>query len=103
MSKSSKLRVTALALAIVAIVPAAPSAWAFSTENINANQNGNSRFADPDDQVKNGQTPFGPNGPTVHFGTSSNNSGASPFSSRFGGNANSPPPNPYAMPPGQGN
>src|SRR5580658_9071665 len=103
MIQSWKLRLAAAALAIAAVALAAPSAFAFSTENINANQNGDSRFADPDSQVKNGQTPFGPSGPTVHFGTSSNNSGASPFSSRFGGNANSPPPNPYAMPPGQGN
>ena len=40
-------------------------------ENLSANPDGNSRFADPDDQVKNfGQSaqPFGENGPTVQFG-----------------------------------
>ena len=40
-------------------------------ENLSANPDGNSRFADPDDQVKNfGQSaqPFGGNGPTVQFG-----------------------------------
>ncbi len=101
MTQSSKLRLAAAALAIAAVALAAPSAFAFSTENLSVNQNGNSRFADPDSQVKNGQTPFGPNGPTLHFGASP---GTSPYSSRLGGsNMNNPPPNPYAMPPGNGN
>ena len=95
MTQSSKLGWTA-ALAIAAVTLTAPSAFAFSTENLTVNQNGNSRFADPDSQVKNGQNALGPNGPIVHFGPSS--------SSRFGGsNSNYPPPSPYAMPPGNGN
>jgi hypothetical protein len=101
MTQSSKLRLAAAALATAAVALAAPSAFAFSTENLSVNQNGNSKFADPDSQVKNGQTLFGPNGPTVHFGTSP---GQSPYSGRLGGsNSNNPPPSLYAMPPGNGN
>jgi len=101
MIQSSKLRLAAAALAIAAVTLSAPSAFAFTTENLSADQNANSRFADPDSQVKNGQSVFGPNGPSLHFGTSP---GLSPYSSRLGGsNLNNPPPNPYAMPPGNGN
>ena len=96
MTQSSKLGLAA-ALAIAGLALSAPSAFAFTTENLNVNQNANSRFADPDSQVKNGQSPFGPGGPAVHFG-------ASPYNRFQGGsNSNYPPPNPYAMPPGNGN
>ena len=97
MIRSSKLRFAAAALALAGVALSAPSAFAFSTENLNVNQNGNSRYADPDGQVKNGQNTWGTGtgGPTVHFGTSPTN--------RFGGSSNYPPPNPYAMPPGNGN
>ena len=49
----------------------APSARAFTMENLSVGGNGSSRFADPDERVKNfgqGSQPFGPNGPTVQFG-----------------------------------
>jgi hypothetical protein len=103
MSQSTRLRfAVATALAIAMLSQAIPSAWAFSTENLSVNQNGNSRYADPDDQVKNGQSaqPFGPGGPVVHFGAG----GSQPYN-RFQGssNYNYPPPQPYAMPPGNGN
>jgi hypothetical protein len=93
MTRSLKLRFVVAALAIATVAATAPSAFAFSTENLNVNQNGNSKLADPDSQVKNGQTttPFGPSGPSLHFGSSTN---------RAGGSSNGPPPNPYAMPPG---
>ena len=61
----------AAALAIVVVALTSPSARAFTMENLSANPDSNSRFADPDDQVKNfGQSaqPFGENGPTVQFG-----------------------------------
>jgi len=102
MSQSTKLRFAATtALAIAALSLAIPSAWAFSTENLSVNQNGGSRYADPDDQVKNGAQPFSSNGPIVHFGAGA---GPQPFN-RFQGssNYNYPPPQPYAMPPGNGN
>ena len=95
MTQSSKLRLAA-AVAIFGLVLSAPSAFAFSTENLNVNQNGNSRFADPDGQVKNGQTTLGPGGPSLHFGSS-------PYSRFQGGSNSNPPPSPYAMPPGNGN
>lgn len=104
MSQSTKLLFAATtALAIAALSLAIPSAWAFSTENLSVNQNGGSRYADPDDPVKNsGQTtqPFGPGGPIVHFG---GGAGPQPFNHSGSSNYNYPPPQPYAMPPGNGN
>jgi hypothetical protein len=81
---------------VAALALAAPSAWAFSTETLNAGQNGNSRFADPDDQVKNfGQRPFGANGPMFQFG------GGSVYG-RPGFAPTPTPPQPYAKPLGNG-
>jgi hypothetical protein len=97
----------ALALGIAAIALTAPPARAFTQENLSASQGG-STFADPDDRVKNfgqgGTQLFGPNGPTVQFGAQQG-PGYSPYSqfNRFQGNGyNNPPPNPYAMPLGNG-
>lgn len=87
----------ALAIAVVALT--SPSARAFTMENLSANPDGNSRFADPDDQVKNfGQSaqPFGENGPTVQFGAGQGYVGGLrgvPFG--FQGGDNATPPDPY--------
>jgi hypothetical protein len=109
MLRLTQLPFAALALGIVAVALTGPPAWAFTQENLSASQGG-SRFTDPDDQVKNfgqgGTQLFGPNGPTVQFGAQQGPSQYSPLSplNRFQGNGyNNPPPNPYAMPLGNGN
>jgi len=107
MLRSTQLHFAAIVLAIAAVSMTAPAARAFTQENLNVNGNGNSRFADPDDQVKNfgqGAQPFGPDGPVVQFGTQQGQP-YSPFSSSRGfqgGMNNGPPPQPYAMPQGHG-
>jgi hypothetical protein len=106
--RSTQLHFAALALAIAAISLAAPAARAFTQENFNASVGGNSRFADPDDQVKNfgqGAQPFGPGGPTVQFGAQQGQpfSPFSPFNRYQGGNNYGPPPDPYSRPLGNGN
>ena len=64
-------------------------------ENLSGNSDGNSRYADPDGQVKNGMTPFGQNGPMVQFGAGSP---YSPLRAPFAGSAPSgPPPEPYNL------
>jgi hypothetical protein len=105
----TQLPFAALALGIAAVALTDAPARAFTQENLSANQNGGSRFADPDDQVKNfghgGTQLFGPNGPTVQFGAQQGPGQYSPFSpfNRFQGNGfNSPPPDPYARPLGNG-
>ena len=94
------LHVAAVALAIGAVSMAGTSARAFTMENMNAS-GGGSNFADPDDQVKNLGPAYkfsGPGGPTVQFGTQPQQ----PLG-RFQGFAPaSPPPLPYARPPGNG-
>lgn len=99
MTRSMLTGIGAAAL-VAAVTLTAPSAWAFSTENLNTSQNGNSRFADPDDQVKNfgqGSQPFGSNGPTLQFG------GGSVYGRPGLGFAPTPtPPQPYAKPLGNG-
>ena len=59
-------------------------AHAFTTENLRTGSDASSRYADPDNQVKNfgqgqGYQPFGPNGPTMQL-----NTGQSPMSRPFG-------------------
>lgn len=89
----------AVALAVAAVALTNPSARAFTMENLSANPDGNSRFADPDDQVKNfGQSaqPFGENGPSVQFGAGQGPVGGFrgvPFG--FQGGADPTPPDPY--------
>ncbi len=89
----------AAAVAIVAVGWTSPPARAFTIENLSANPDGNSRFADPDDQVKNfGQSaqPLGENGPSVQFGA-----GQGPVGGFLGvpfglqGGAGATPPDPY--------
>jgi len=102
----TQLHLATAALAIAAVALSAVSARAFTQENLNAtNADGTSRFADPDDQVKNfggGSQPFGQNGPIVQFGAQSSTM-MGPFGPWGNGFNNGPaPPDPYAMPPGNG-
>lgn len=100
----TRLHFAALVLAIATLSLSGPSARAFTQENLNAtNPDGSSKFADPDDRVKNYQ-PFGQSGPTVQFGASAvpGPGPYAPFSPYgFRGN-NVTPPDPYARPLGNG-
>jgi hypothetical protein len=72
----------ATALALAAVAWAASSAHAFTIETLGNGGDGSSRFADPNERVKNfglGSQPFGSNGPTVQFGA-----GQSPTGRPFG-------------------
>jgi hypothetical protein len=109
MLRLMQLHVAAVALAIAAVFMSAPAARAFTQENLNSSGYG-SKFADPDDQVKNfgqGATPFGQNGPIVQFGAQQGpgaGSAYSPFNRFQGGGMNyGPPPDPYSRPLGNGN
>jgi hypothetical protein len=90
----------AATLAIAVVASTSPSARAFTMETLSANPGDNSRFADPDDQVKNfgqGAQPFGENGPSVQFGVQQGPIGGfrgAPFGA-FQGGANAIPPDPY--------
>jgi hypothetical protein len=93
--RSNQLHLAAAIVALGAIALAGPSARAFTMENLSASSDGNSRYADPDGQVKNGMTPFGQNGPMVQFGAGSP---YSPLRAPFAGSAPSgPPPEPYNL------
>src|SRR5512143_1039425 len=92
------LRLTQLRFATLAVFAAAPalaassaavsSARAFTMETMSANGGNTTRFADPNDRVKNfesqGSRPFGQNGPVVNFGAGQSNR---PF-----GHGYAPPP-----------
>jgi len=89
----TQLRFAALALCAAALALAASSvavspARAFTMENLSVNGGNTTRFADPNDRVKNfesqGSRPFGQNGPVVQFGA------GQPYSRPFGRYA--PPP-----------
>jgi hypothetical protein len=91
------LRFAALALSVATIAFASRPASAFSFENQGASGDG-SKFADPDEQVKNFGS--GPGGPVVQFGAQPGVGPAfSPLHfngpSSFQGGANSVPPDPY--------
>jgi hypothetical protein len=80
---------SALILAIAAVSLTAPSARAFTMENLSTSGGNTTRFADPDERVKNfgqGSKPFGQNGPIVQFGA-----GQSPYSRPFGMHGYMPP------------
>jgi hypothetical protein len=66
------LAVFAAATALAASSVAVSSARAFTMENMSTNGGNTTRFADPNDRVKNfesqGSRPFGQNGPVVNFG-----------------------------------
>jgi hypothetical protein len=77
---------------------------AFSQENLGSGGGSNSRFADPDEQVNNfgrGAHPFGSNGPVVQLGAQQGQ--LAPFARYQGNGFNSPPPEPYSRPLGNGN
>lgn len=97
----------AAALAIAAVTLSGPAARAFTQENLNVSGDGSSRFADPDDQVKNfgqGARPFGQNGPVVQFGAGAGSGSPTPFNrfNNFNSINSGPPPDPYARPLGNG-
>jgi hypothetical protein len=97
--RSTQLRLAAALLALGTVALAGPSARAFTMENLSASSDGNSRYADPDGQVKNGLMPFGQNGPTLQFGAG-NSSGSYPsYRSPYAGFAapSQPPPEPYNL------
>ena len=107
MLRSTQLHFAAAALAIAVVSLTGPSAQAFTMESLSANPD--SRFADPDDQVKNfgqgtqGLQPFGQNGPMVQFGARQGPIGAmGPFSHFQGNGFNDAPPDPYSRPLGNG-
>ena len=91
-----QLRFSAIALFAAAAGFAASSvavspAHAFSMESLSTNGGNTTRFADPDERVKNfgqGTQPFGQNGPVVQFGA-----GQSPYHS-FGPRGGYAPPQP---------
>jgi hypothetical protein len=108
--RSTQLYFAAIALAIAAVSMTAPAARAFTQENLNVNGSGGSKFADPDDQVNNfgqGIQPFGSGGPVVQFGAQGQQGQSipsfSPYRGFQGGVNSGPPPQPYAMPLGNGN
>jgi len=108
MLRLTQLHFAAVVLAIAVVSVTAPAARAFTQENLSVSGNGNSRFADPDDQVKNfgqGAQPFGPGGPVVQFGAQQGQpySPFSPFNHFQGGLNSGPPPDPYSRPLGNGN
>jgi hypothetical protein len=101
----TQLHLAAGVLAIAMVSLTGASAHAFTTETLSAGSDGNSQFADPDEQVNTaaGRTiqPFGPSGPMMQFGGRSG-----PMMTPYGfqgGGANSTPPDPYARPLGFGN
>jgi hypothetical protein len=108
MLRSTQLHFAAIVLAIAAVSMTSPAARAFTQENLNVNGSGGSRFADPDDQVKNfgqGVQPFGSGGPVVQFGGQDQGQSFpsySPYHGFRGGMNSGPPPEPYARPLGNG-
>ena len=81
----------AAAVAFIASSVAVPSAHAFTMENLSTNGGNTTRFADPNDRVKNfdsqGSRPFGPNGPVVQFGAGAGQPYSRPFNHGY-----APPP-----------
>jgi hypothetical protein len=83
-----QLRFAAIALFATAAAFAASSvavspAHAFSMESLSTNGGNTTRFADPDERVKNfqsqGSRPFGQNGPVVQFGAGAGQVTPRPF------------------------
>jgi hypothetical protein len=100
MLRLTQLHFAAVILTIAAIPLTSLPARAFTMENLSANPNGNSRFADPDDQVKNfgpGARPFGQNGPIVQFGVQPGVQPPFGHSPGFGFAPSPPPPQPYNL------
>jgi len=97
--RTTHLGLAAVALAIAAFPLSGSQAGAFTFETVGPNGNGGQQFADPDDQVKNfgsgGTQPFGPGGPTVHFGAQQGPLFGGPFGRFQGSSPNDIPPDPY--------
>jgi hypothetical protein len=95
--RSIQLHLAAAVFTVAALALTGPSARAFTMENLNADPG--ARFADPDNQVKNGVMPFGQDGPSVQFGAQSGVVGPSPYlhvpSAGFA--PSNPPPDPYNL------
>jgi hypothetical protein len=104
MRRSAQLRFAAVAFgavtsAVAMVSLAAPCAHAFTMESLSTGGN-STRFADPDERVKDfgqGAHPFGQNGPVVQFGGSAGAAGQGgsyvrPFSGPHGGFYGPPPP-----------
>jgi hypothetical protein len=94
------LALVVAAAAAVSLIGGSP-ARAFTFENQSGSADGRSRFADPDDQVKNfgqGAQPFGQNGPIVQFGAQPGGA-VSPFGHSPGAGfaPSPPPPQPYNL------
>jgi hypothetical protein len=100
MLRLMQLRLAAAALFTTAAVSlTAPSASAFTQENVRPDANGNYTFTEPNNQITNssqGAHPFGSNGPTVQFGIQQGP--ASPFGRSQGNDYNGSPPDPYYRP-----
>jgi len=78
--RCAHLRFAAVALAVATVALAAPAAHAFNFQTLETPNGNGQRLSDPDDVVKNQATtsngtymPFGPNGPSVQFGTQTPN------------------------------
>jgi hypothetical protein len=105
---STRRRCAAIALFAMAVsyavsAWAAPAARAFTMENLSGGGN-TTRFAEPDGPANNlgrGAQPFGSGGPMVQFGARQGQ--LTPFGRSPGSGYNSPPPEPYARPLGNGN
>jgi hypothetical protein len=73
----------AAAVALAASSVAVSPARAFTMENLSTNGGNTTRFADPNDRVKNfesqGSRPFGQNGPIVQFGNGAGSTYSRPF------------------------
>jgi hypothetical protein len=96
MLRLMQFRFAAVALfAAAAISLSAPSASAFTQENVRPDANGNYTFTEPNNQTTNssqGARPFGSNGPTVQFGIQQGP--VSPFGRSQGNDYNGSPPDP---------
>jgi hypothetical protein len=101
----TRVHFAAAALAVAAITLSGPAARAFTQENLSVGGDGSSKFADPDDQVKNlgqGAHLFGQNGPVVQFGAQQGTLAPYHFNGFNGFNSGPTPPDPYARPLGNG-
>ncbi len=100
MLRLMQLRLAAATLFTAAAVSlTAPSASAFTQENVRPDANGNYTFTEPNNQITNssqGVRPFGSNGPTVQFGIQQRP--VSPFGRSQGNDYNGSPPDPYYRP-----
>jgi len=98
----TQLGLAAASFVIVAVAFGASPARAFSTETVNGDPTGNSRFTDSNGG-SGGTQLFGPGGPTLHFGAGPGQT-MTPFSpyshmpgAAFGSAPSQPTPDPYNL------